>query len=47
MEEELVQFLKKNLDIFAWSHEDIPGIAVEVIQHYLNVNLKRKPLQQR
>ena len=47
MKEELVQFLKKNLDIFTWSHEDMPGIAVKVIQHRLNVNLDRKPIQQK
>ena len=27
----LIQFLKENLDVFAWSHEDMPGIALEVI----------------
>ena len=27
----LVQFLKENLDIFAWSHEDMPGISLEII----------------
>ncbi|XP_075649676.1 uncharacterized protein LOC142620148 [Castanea sativa] len=47
MKKELVQFLKENLEIFAWSHKDIPGIAAEVIQHRLNVNLGRKPVQQR
>ena len=31
LKKELVQFLKKNLDIFAWSHKDMPGIAIEVI----------------
>ena len=43
----LIQFLKENLDVFAWSHEDMPGISPEVIQHKLNVNPKRKPVQQR
>ena len=47
MKKELVQFLKENLDIFAWNHEDMTGIAAEVIQHCLNVNLERKPIQQR
>ena len=40
-------FLKENLDIFAWSHEDMPGIPPEIIQHKLNVNPDRKPIQQR
>ena len=47
MRTRLIQFLKENLDVFAWSHEDMPGIALEVIQHKLNVNPERKPVQQR
>ena len=44
MKKELVQFLKENLDIFALSHKDMPGIAAEVIQHRLNVNPERNPV---
>ena len=40
MKRRLVQFLKGNLDIFAWSHEDMLDIATEVIQHRLNVDLE-------
>ena len=47
MRAKLVQFLKENLDVFAWSHEDMPGMAPEIIQHKLNVNPDRKPVQQR
>ena len=46
MRTRLIQFLKENLDIFAWSHEDMPGISPEVIQHKLNVNPERKPSPQ-
>ena len=35
MRAKLIQFLKENLDVFAWSHEDMPGIAPEIIQHKL------------
>ena len=38
----LVQFLKKNLDVFAWSQEDMPGISPKVIQHRLNVDPDKK-----
>ena len=31
MRTRLIQFLKENLDVFAWSHEDMPGIAPGVI----------------
>ena len=47
MRTRLVQFLKKNLDVFAWSHEDTSGISAEVIQHKLSVNLKMKPIQEK
>lgn len=29
--EEIVSFLKDNLDVFAWGHEDMPGILTNVI----------------
>ena len=38
----LVQFLKENLDIFAWGHEDMPDISTEVIQHRLKMEPKKK-----
>ena len=47
MRTKLIEFLKKNLDVFAWSHEDMPGISPKIIQHKLNVNPERKPVQQR
>ena len=47
MRTSLVQFLKENLDVFTWSHEDMLGISPKVIQHKLNVDLERKPVQQR
>ena len=33
----LTTFLKQNQDIFAWSHEDMPGINPSVMVHMLNV----------
>ena len=47
MKKKLVQFLKENLDIFTWSHEDMPGISLEIIQHKLDVDLEKKLVQQR
>ena len=43
----LIEFLKENLDVFAWSHKDISGIFPKIIQHKLKVDLERKPIQQR
>ena len=45
--EDLVQFLKKNIDVFAWSHEDMPGIDPSVITYRLNICLSFKPIQQK
>ena len=47
MRTRLFEFLKENLDVFAWSHEDIPCISPKIIQHKLNVDPERKPIQQR
>ena len=30
MKEEIVSFLKDNLDVFAWSHKDMPGILASI-----------------
>ena len=35
--EDLIQFLRKSIDVFAWSHDDMPGIDPSVITHQLNV----------
>ena len=47
LKDELVKFLKKNLDVFAWSYEDMPGIDGNVIEHYLNVDPMKKLVQQK
>ena len=31
MRTRLIQFLKENIDVFAWSHEDMSGISPKVI----------------
>ena len=46
MKEDLVQFLRKNIDVFAWSHEDMLGIEPNVITHRLNVYPFSKPVCQ-
>ena len=47
MKTRLVQFLKENLDVFAWSHKDMPGISPRVIEHKLKVNPEKKLVQQK
>ena len=41
------QDLAMNQDIFAWSHEDMPGIDPSVIVHRLNVNPDSSPVRQK
>jgi len=38
LKSKIVEFLKQNLDVFAWTHKDMPGIDNEVIEHKLNVD---------
>ena len=47
LKDELVKFLKKNLDVFAWSHQDMLGIDGYVIKHCLNVDSMKKLVQQK
>ena len=34
---DLIHFLRKSIDVFAWSHEDMLGIDPSVISHRLNL----------
>jgi hypothetical protein len=44
---ELLQFLDKNSDIFAWLTSDLIGVSREVIEHKLEVNPSTKPKKQK
>ncbi|XP_052177499.1 uncharacterized protein LOC127791555 [Diospyros lotus] len=44
---QLTKFLKANLDVFAWNHEDMVGIDSRILQHRLNINPNHKPVRQR
>ena len=43
LKEEMIKFLRENLDVFAWRHEDMPGIDNGMIEHRLNFDLTKKP----
>ena len=47
IKKDLVRFLKKNIDVFAWTHENMPGINPSVITHCLNVSPSSKPVRQK
>ena len=36
--EELVEFFKQNIDVFAWNTYEAPGVDPNFICHHLNVN---------
>ena len=42
--QDLIQFLRKSIDVFAWSHEDMPGIEPSVITHRLNIHPSFMPV---
>ena len=44
--EELVEFFKRNTDVFAWDACDAPGIDPAFIYHHLNVNPSITPKKQ-
>ncbi|XP_023901974.1 uncharacterized protein LOC112013827 [Quercus suber] len=44
--EELVEFLKRNINVFAWNAYEAPGMDSSFIYHYLNVNPSVNPRKQ-
>ena len=44
--EELIEFLKQNIDVFAWNTYEAPGVDPEFICHHLNVNPPIVPKKQ-
>ena len=44
--EQLVEFLKENVDVFTWSAYEAPGIDPSFISHQLNVNPSITPKRQ-
>ncbi|XP_065622282.1 uncharacterized protein LOC136064454 [Quercus suber] len=44
--EELIDFLKRNIDVFAWSTYEVLGVNPEFICHHLRVNLLSVPKKQ-
>ncbi|KAL2512893.1 Ribonuclease H [Abeliophyllum distichum] len=43
MKDELNQFLRENVDVFAWKHNDMVGLDLYVAYHVLKVDLKIYP----
>ena len=45
--EALIAFLRKNQDVFAWSHKDMVGIDPSISCHHLNIDSRFSPVQQK
>ena len=45
--EELVRCLRAHTDVFAWTHEDMPGINHEVACHRLAIRKDARPIRQK
>jgi hypothetical protein len=46
-EKELIQFLNKNKDVFAWSAKDLQGVDKDIIEHALEADQKIAPKKQK
>jgi hypothetical protein len=42
----LIDFLRANTEIFAWSPSDMPGIPREVVEHSLDIRAGARPVKQ-
>ena len=43
----LTQLLERNSNVFIWTHQDMPGIDLAVITHWLNVDPAAKQVKQK
>jgi hypothetical protein len=42
----VVDFLRANTDVFAWSPSDMPGIPRDVAEHSLDIRAGARPVKQ-
>ena len=45
--DELMTFLQENMDIFTWSHKDIPRVDLSMVVHRLNIDRKYPSVRQK
>ena len=45
-ESALIEFIRENRDVFAWTPSDMPGIPTEFAEHKLHVNPGARPVKQ-
>lgn len=47
IKEKMIEFLKRNANMFSWKLENIPRINLDIITYELNLDYTKKPIQQR
>ncbi|XP_050386257.1 uncharacterized protein LOC126802648 [Argentina anserina] len=47
VERDLTSFLGDNMEVFAWSYEDMPGISPDIIMHELHIKPSAHPIKQK
>ncbi|KAL0307247.1 UNVERIFIED_CONTAM: hypothetical protein Sradi_6142000 [Sesamum radiatum] len=45
--EEVIIYLQKNKDIFAWAPQDMKHIDLSIITHHLNIESSARPVKQK
>ncbi|CAL8082477.1 unnamed protein product [Prunus armeniaca] len=44
---QFIDFLRQQVEVFAWSYDDMPGISPDVISHKLSISPAYKPVRQK
>ena len=44
---QLINFLQKNMNVFAWVPTDMPRIDAEVMEHRLAIDPKHRPMKEK
>ncbi|KAL0434703.1 UNVERIFIED_CONTAM: hypothetical protein Sradi_0178200 [Sesamum radiatum] len=47
LREKVIYCLKHNIDVFAWTPQDLEGISPEVISHHLNIDPRIESVKQK
>ena len=45
--EKLIDLLRENSDVFAWSYQDMPGLNTDIVVHRLPLREKCAPVKQK
>ncbi|KAI5425781.1 hypothetical protein KIW84_031556 [Lathyrus oleraceus] len=43
----LIELLREYIDVFSWSYEDMPGLDIDIVQHFLPLKPECVPMKQK